>query len=234
MKKQFINTALGVVVALTALVGSANATPFITFNVGAYSPGGTFQLSSTVNAGLYDVTNLSNILFNSLQVFSDTADPGNPIYNLTHWTGTAVAEGALLNYNTTTKTLTLTGCISGLAGLSECDATSSNYNLVQMGFGTGASALGAPTNGSTATVGFNTATSLTDNSILLADLYLSSPVQSAGNGVTGTVSAGTYTASSNQITETFTQLATPEPMSFLLMGSGFLALTFVRRKKLFA
>ena len=230
MDRRLINTALGIVAALTAFGGSGKATPFMTFGVGGGTPGGAFKVSSSASGGLFDVTSTgwTAPTFFTLQLLGATDSQTD---SLTHFNGTTQVAGATLDWNSTTNQLTLDGCVTGLTGISNC--SSANNILLTLSFGTGANALGSTTNpgtsGSSAQVLFTAATSLSANSTLLADLYLAAPVQSTGNGITGnwasngvSPSTSTYNDVSYQLSMNVSQ--TPEPMSFLLMGRALLAL----------
>jgi hypothetical protein len=232
--KQF---GLGVLL-LAAFSATSQATPFLQFTVGgAATTGGQYTLATSSANGIFDVTAFTYAIFGSMSVSGDFR-VANTTYTLDRYvSGTGNVAGAELIWDGN-RTLTLNGCFAGttpLAGLTCTNTAADNLQvLVTMVFGaTGSStALGATTANPT-TVGLNTPTSLTDNSTLLADLYLSSPTMfGTGNQVQGSLISGhTYNATSNVLNQSLVQITTPEPISFLLMGCGLLGLAFIKRHK---
>jgi hypothetical protein len=139
--------------------------------------------------------------------------------------------GGCLQFSGTTAdpTLTVVGAITNQHGV-----TISSENLLTISFSSALTSL----SGSPLSVGLTSNVSLISwGANLLGDLGIGSATSAAYSGTLAggtTVSgANNYSVNSPTLTESLTPTATPEPASWLLMGSGLLGIAlFARRKSL--
>lgn len=179
--------------------------------------GGTVEFSSNTCTSNCTVSTFTSVPVNELVVSGSTMK----MYTITN--------GAF-NYNTANPyTLTLTGDISGLSGLSTGTNTLETIKL------------GAPLTASSVVVGgsFDISVSslpsvtgsVTTNSLLLSDLGLS---QTAFKSLTdsGVVKTGdVYQSTSADFTLTASQSSAPEPVSILLVSGGLIGFGAFRWRK---
>jgi hypothetical protein len=194
------------------------ATPLFSFTT--TSAGGTFIGDPTVGA---TVDSMSNIKFTSLTVAN--AASGNGSYAIT---------GGFLSLDTANNTLSMIA--TSIGALANSSGTIFTIQLASPQLtGTGNS-------GTTGKIFFpTTATSLVGAAFFsdfglfntLTDTALAGSGVTGGagthTGFTGDAPADTYTATSEQFN--FNVTSTPEPMSFVLLGSGLIAISFIGRKR---
>jgi hypothetical protein len=234
-----LGLALGIV--STALPGYCSA--FLAFSTTAGT--GNITVNGNTQNSSETLTSITGLSFNQVLVSNAPFTADNGTWSLTS-TSLAWSGGTLTLTGTIGSCLSGT-CISGgsnLAGLNgvleqtAAGALPLSYNASAGSSGTIA---GFNTNVGSTTInlGFGASTSLTTLSAFLTDLgftaansFLST---SSGGGLSAANSLGggpTYTYNSN-LSETFnvTISATPEPMSFLLLGSGLLGIGLIARKR---
>jgi hypothetical protein len=244
MGTKFTRTALGLALGLisTALPGYCSA--FLAFSTTSGS--GTITVNGNSQNSSETLTSISNLSFNQVFISNAPNTADNGTWSLTS-TSLAWSGGTL------TLTGTISACLSGtclsggsnLAGLSgvlEQTGTGALPLLYNASAGSAGTIAGFNTNlGSTSVnLGFGASTSLATLGTFMTDLGFAanstSLLSSTGGG--GVTSAGlggvgpTYTYNSN-LSETFnvTIQAAPEPMSFLLFGSGLLGIGLIARKR---
>jgi hypothetical protein len=214
--------------ALCAFAVPSKASVFLAFSATAPG-GGTYTMPSGTSNGTFSLATAS-ILFTTLIVSNDTFPGTNGTYTLTG-TGSGNctnASGATLSLSG--STMTLWGAITGMAGLSSgCNSLVTFTDSNSGGF------TGITTNGGTSsTVSLNNATSISESATLLTDLHVASNTSpgALGGGAgwsSGSGGNGSFTANSEQFTLALVQ--TPEPVSFLLVGTGLLAMICIAKKK---
>ncbi len=233
---------------------STPALPSFQFSNSGIS-GGSVTVNNNTHISSETLGGLSGIEFNRVVISNapDAADDGT-------WTLTGTGGFATLAW-APGGDLVLTGAFTSCSGCVGTIGTGANQINLGTGGGSAISGIletSAPigfTYGATpgfttttgnvtqiATITFGTATSISEIPILLTDLGLSGAYSSAldsgnGGGITtsncgsacNTTGSNTFTASSETLNVAF--VATPEPVSFFLLGSGLLGIGIVARKK---
>jgi len=227
MKRTLTNTILGSALALFAFAAPGFGSEIISFSNSSGQAGGTFVSASTSGAA---VTALTNIKFDTITFSGDlglssvTVGNGGFLLNMSGSTLTLTTVNALALSNGTLAAGSILSQISLLTPEGACSPNTvvlCNNELAN----------GLNTNG----IVFPTATSVGGMAAFLTDesSYLTTPVTLSGMTVTSanSHSGTTWTATSETLSFT-ANVSTPEPVSFLLMGTGFLAIAFVARRKL--
>jgi hypothetical protein len=228
--KKFASLGFGAALALGSLAVPSQASVFLAFSTTA--TGGTFAMPSGTTNGTFSLSAVSGVLFTRLTVTNDAISSDNGAFTLTG-TGSGnctSASGATMSLSG--NTLSLWGAISGapFSNLSSgCNLLASFTDTNSGGF-TGVSS----GTGTSATVSLNNATSITESALLLSDLSVaasSTPGTAllSGAGWSGSGSSGSFSSTSEQFT--FSLVQTPEPFSFLLMGTGLAAIILIARKR---
>ncbi len=242
MNKRVLKTILGIALGLSiaAVPGYCNA--FLVLSTS--SAGGSVQV--TGNNSSETLTSLSGVLFNSLQIENSPTAADNGTWTLT---------GSNLSFNTSTDVFTLVGTFSSCSGcvgtpnLTSDTLTIESFKVSGMPYNTAASNSSSgfntaiPNQGSLSLF-YGTPTSFnetsTGNGTFLSDLGLASASSTLTSGgvisnTPATANSGVYTFTPTSETMNITlsaAVATPEPVSFVLFGSGMLGLAaFARRRK---
>lgn len=176
------------------------------------SSGGTITTSGT--GATATVTALSGIIFTTL------AEAGN----------TYTFSGVTLNYNSTLKTLDLVAnqALTGIFG-----NVSAGTNLETINLSAGLTASVGTGSGASFALNIPTVSSVVGNTTFLADMGLVNPTTFFNIGVSGT-EVGTslsFNDTSNSLVVSSPVASTPEPVSFLLFGSGLALAGLLRRKR---
>jgi hypothetical protein len=241
MKNQFIKSAVGIGLGFFAGVapGYCSAFPTLAFSGGA--GGATPSIVESGNTAGAFVSSFE-VAISSLMVSNANAS-AEGLYSITYgeliYTGTATT-GTLSLILETGGSFT-GGGVGGTGGNGNLDLANlaANQTLLSWaisggikfssvtGVGDTFSTTSSP---NTTTVNFGASTTLSESAALIADL---GPTAGGGANISGAAIGGngsgnTYTPSSTNLTA----VLTPEPASFLLLGSGFLALAFFGRKRL--
>jgi hypothetical protein len=246
--KKLLSNTLGVAAVICALAVpgySATATSTIDFSGGG---GGTISASetvgNTVNAGTFTVP------FNQLFIAGagDANDDGTWLLTSTNLT-MAAGTGTTFNF---TLTGTIASCLSGactgggtnLGGGAFTSVVLETFTVSSMkdaaSLGSTVSAYDA--SGTTFTMQFGAPTSLNDSATLLTALGESGGTTAPfttnalgsinGSGTSaGSTFTGSATSSFDNTTVTYTVAATPEPVSFVLLGTGLLAIGLISRRR---
>lgn len=237
MKSHFVSLGAGKVLAFAAIVLCVSAVPgradaILNFNTNSSTCVATSTACGVIglSASPGTVTSLQILDFTG---FSETIN-GNT-YN---WT---ITGGSLTwNGSTTAPSYTFGGTIT-CASTSFCGSTSvTNSNL----FTFSGSSTDAPTDGSslsTYTFGVANATSLSASTVFLNALHLTVPTGIGSENVSGTTVSKANDGTTNNyavgasdtmaLTLVGSNLIVPEPMSFLLFGSGLLGIGFYSRRR---
>jgi len=250
MKNRFLNTASGIALGLLVAVApaySATATTlsFSVTNLPA-AGAGSVNFNGSTGTPANSVTSISGIEINQvwIQNAPNAADDG--IWTLT---GTAPNGDAVLAWSSGSLTIqgTFGACTSLCGGGTNLDTggtavsgTLASGTIAALPYG---STPGFTTTSSSVNVQFGTSTSLTETANhFLADLGFvvggTASSLSAGSYVIGTCpsNGSCVTSGSNAIAGSsealdVTIVATPEPVSFFLLGSGLLGIGLVARKR---
>lgn len=215
MKLQSVVSFFALLALFVIYPTSAHATAVLSFT--GSTVGGTI---TETGVGSGPVTQFTSVPYNSLFVAGANIASANGLHTVTN--------GAL-NFNTATHVLTLTGEISGLAGLTSTPTTLVTIDLT-------GGLIGTTNAGETA---FNltlpnNVSSVTESSTLLADLGLTGDTSSLnGLGVVGQGNpngSGTYEAISDTMGIGLNAPGVPEPVSYALTAAGLVVLACFRRK----
>jgi hypothetical protein len=232
MNKLITKLFVGGAMTLVLSAIPAFATPLFSFTT--TTAGGNFVADPTVGA---TVDSMTNIIFNTLNVAGTGSDSGS----------FSILNG-FLSFNKTNDTLSLvangitgTGASAGLGTLANSGTVGVAATIFTIQL-TSPLLTGTGNSGTTGKIFFpTTATSLIGSAFFsdfglfntLTDTAIAGSGVSAGAGVsnpvTGDSGADKYTATSEQYN--FNVTSTPEPMSFVLLGSGLIAISFIGRKR---
>ena len=165
-------------------------------------------------------SNFSLSGYNSLTVI------GAPQNNATY-----VLTNTALNYDIASRTLTLLGAISSIPGLTTQTA------LLTATYAAGLTADNNAGTHQAVTVNFNNSTTLTESATLLNFLGFTAASTSVawfggpavGGTGSGVPSGSTYSYTANSASLATTAAATPEPMSFALIGGGLFLIGLARK-----
>jgi hypothetical protein len=216
--------------ALCAVAVPGKASVFLAFSNTV--TGGTFTIPGAGNTNTtLGIGALSGVIFNKLTVSFDSVAADNGA-----WSVTGTGSGNCTNSSGGTmslvgNTLSLWGAITGapFANLS------SGCNLLASFTDTNGFKGVSSSNGTIGTVSLNNATSISESALLLGDLSVAGNDTPAGLlagsaiGGTSPTANSSFSANSEQFTFSLTQ--TPEPVSWLLMGTGLAAMIVMARKK---
>lgn len=237
--KKLINT-FGIVLAMSALAVPGYSASFLSFS-GTNAKTGSIQISG--DSASETLKSLSGISYQTLIVTNalDANDDGT-------WSLTGALMG--LSSNTLTLNGTIGSCTAGacLGGGTNLSGISGNLEQIVLSglpYNTGAGS-GFTTNFPSQTsigIAFGTPTSITDLTSLLTAVdggsnYSVSTTETSG-GIVGTgngvASGGVYTFGGTSETLglmlTEVPVTTPEPVSFLMLGSGLLAVGLISRRR---
>lgn len=230
MKKIFTNAGLGAVIALSAFAIPGQATTVLSFATSGTGTAGSVTTPTNYNTGTSGSMN-SNFSVSNFSTLQESIDGGADVWN---WNLT----NSSLVWNSTTDQLTLSADMTCQAG-SGCGnyTTGSAVSLLTIQLSAAPtytiSKVGPSYNLS---VAINNATSITETAAFLTatDLNPSNPTLTAESGSiasSGTNSATTtaWTPGSSTLDLTTNQVS-PEPVTFLLFGSGLLAVAFIARR----
>jgi hypothetical protein len=245
MRGPLVRAIFVIATTLAGFAVNASAATAVTLNFTTTTNGGTFTLDNG-GAGFtggnnYLLSGVLNVLFSTLTVGNDPTIGDNGTYGISSTgcasgfagTGTAgSSSGGVLELNG--NVLTLYGALTNLTGGATLTGLGSGCNTLATLTGP---FTGTYTNATTGSFGFAGLTSMIDSGQLLSDLGLSGygPTSLAtGAGIltsNGSVSGNTdtYTASSEQFKMNLNTV--PEPVSFLLGGSGLAMVLMLARRK---
>ena len=226
MRNFLTSTGLGAIIALCAFAIPGQATTLLSFQAGGctVADGGCGTAAAPNGTNGTALTALDILGFNSFT---------EKINGVTVQTW-SLSNTSLLYSSASGGTYTLTGdmsCVSGTCGTENTGVTPISLLTLSgvtptMTGGTQAGGFG---------IALGAATSLTETATFLKDLDLSTPTGTptasggAASGDSSPVTAMDLTTSSTLSIST-SQVYTPEPVSFLLFGTGLLAVTLIARR----
>lgn len=234
-------SSFGIAVAMTALaVPGYSATSFLSFS-GSNAQTGSIQVSG--DSASETLKSLSGVPYQTL-VVTNALDANDD--------GTWSLTGALMSLSSNTLTLngtigtcTAGACLGGGTNLSGISGNLEQIVLSGLPYNTGAGS-GFTTNFPSQTsidITFGTPTSITDLASLLTAVdgssnYSVSTTETSGSIVgtgNGVASSGVYsfggTSETLGLTLTEVPVTTPEPVSFIMLGSGLVAVGLVSRRR---
>lgn len=244
MNKGLLRTAVGIAVGLCAVAMPGHSAQFLAFSTSAGTANGSVVISG--DSSSETLQSLSNVVFNTLTVSGGNGDAGD--------NGTWTITGSNLTYNTTTDTFTLngtlgtcTGCSNGNLGtatpLTAVSGALETFKVASMNYNTSANPANANTSGfyttlagqASLTLAFGTPTTLTEASALLNDLGfpIANSTLTSGGVISNAAATGSnpYTFKPTSETLNISLVATPEPVSFVLLGGGLLGLACFGRRR---
>jgi hypothetical protein len=236
MNKGLLRTAVGIALGLFAVAMPGYSAQFLAFSTN--TAGGSVVISG--DSSSETLQSLSNVIFNTLNISGGNGYTGD--------NGSWSITGSNLTYNTTTYTFTLNGTIGTCSGCSGGNLTGvtgalETFKVASMGYNTGANPGNANNSGfyttlagqSSLTLAFGTPTTLTEASALLTDLGfpIANSTLTSGGVISNTAATGSnpYTFTPTSETLNVTLVATPEPVSCVLLGSGLLGLAWFGRRR---
>ncbi len=229
------NAGVGAVIAICSFaIPAAQAGAVLTFNTTGYSgstPGtittSTAALNGTVSAmTINDFTGFGvSGAFNSAANGNWTLQTGNTFSWSNSAGGACGGDCYVLSGTETNGTYTVTGTLLTIALSAAPQITTKN------GVGGAGNILVAIQNATSITAATQF---LTDLNLTVSTSTVTGSIASAATGATGTGPFVWTAGGSSAMTVTLngTQTTTPEPVTFLLFGTGLLAVAFMSRKKI--
>ena len=223
MKKILTSAGFGAAIALCALAIPGQASTVLSFSsTGTTCTTSASTCGTATGNGSGSLTALSILDFTG---FTEQVNSGT----IENWS----LSSTTLSFNNTNDTFTLTGTMSCSSGL----CAGKNYTGQFLTFGVSS----APTYSGSQSLGYSisigSATSLTETATFLNDLGLTTPTGtptitgSAASGNNSPYTAMELTPSSGLTVTTSQDYATPEPVSFLLFGTGLAAVALIARRR---